>query len=60
MAFSNYVVIQNKSLQHYLDTNGNWTSILSEARRFNTRAEAKRYMQVKDIEGYDIYIQESK
>ena len=55
-----YVVIQDIPLQHYLDTNGNWATILSEARRFNTRAEAKRYMQIKDIEGYDIYIQETK
>ena len=55
-----YVVVQDKELKRYIDTNHKWADDLGAARKFLTRAEAKRYMYSRDIEGYDIFIDITK
>lgn len=53
-----YIVIQSKDLRQYLNNELDWTWTLKEAKRFKTRAEAKRFKSIKGIEGFDVLIEE--
>jgi hypothetical protein len=52
-----WVVIANKSLTKYVVERVHWTDKLSEARRFLTRAEARRFRDLNHIDGVLVFIE---